>query len=277
MPRWMTTVALVAVGVVVCYHSTIRDMVSTWVNDPDYSHGFFILPLAAYIAWQRRDSLPADIRPSWMGFGLVLVGLAAKGIGVFFTILPVEQFSLLVVIAGSVWFLGGPGLLRWSMPMLLLLALMIPLPYSVAVAQAAPLQRFGADCAAYLLQAAGIPALAEGNTIRLERERLNVAYACSGLQMTVAFLAVSYSIALLTDATLIGKIVITLSAVPIAVFCNVLRIAGTGIAYQFFDSAKVRAGVHDLAGFIFIPVAIAALLAGMALFERIFPALPRRT
>lgn len=277
LPRWFVPVALTTVGFLFCYQSAVREMVLTWKNDPDYSHGFFVLPLAAYVGWQRRASLKPNSRPNWWGFILIAIGLAAKAFGALYTILPIEQFSMLPTLAGCIWLLGGQRTLTWSLPLLGLLVLMIPLPYSIAVAQAAPLQQFGANCASYLLQAMGIPALAEGNTIRLERDRLNVAYACSGLQMTVAFLTVSYSIALLSKATFIGKLVIALSAIPIAVFCNVLRITGTGVAYQFFDSSAVRTAVHDFAGFAFIPIAIALLFGGMALFEKTFPVIEPRS
>lgn len=276
MPRWIATAALVALGLVVCYQSVLLEMISTWINDPDYSHGFFVLPLAAYIAWHRRETMPPPVGPDWLGVVPMVLGIAAKWFGLLFTVLPVEQFSMLIVLAGCICLLGGRQLLLWSIPILVLIAMMIPLPYSLAVAQAQPLQQFGANSASYLLQAAGIPALAEGNTIRLERDRLNVAYACSGLQMTMAFLTVTYAVALLSKSTWIGKLVIAASALPIAAFCNVLRIAGTGVAYQFFDSAEVRKATHDFAGFIFIPIAIALLFAGIALFEKTFPQMTRR-
>src|SRR5208337_3767764 len=50
-------------------------MVVNWYEEEDYSHGFLIVPLALYFAWERRKGLhEARIRPSWWG----LVPLAAS-------------------------------------------------------------------------------------------------------------------------------------------------------------------------------------------------------
>ena len=89
--------------------------------------------------------------------------------------------------------------------------------------------------------------------------------------MIIAFLAVTAAIALLTNYSRLGKFVIMLSAVPIAVICNILRITATGIFCQYFEGAKVRLFFHDFGGYIFVPIAIALAILGIRLFERAFP------
>src|SRR5690606_18752901 len=99
-------------------------------------------------------------------------------------------------------------------------------------------------------------AFAEGNIIQTVVGPLDVAYACSGLQMMVAFLAVTYAFAVLSNYPMSGKVAIFLSAIPIAVVCNILRITATGIAYQFFDTENVRRVFHDFGGLLLVPIAI---------------------
>lgn len=215
--------------------------------------------------------MPANRGPSFWGLGLLAVGLIAWLAGVLVNIPPVEQFSLLPSLAGLIWSLGGFRLLRWAAPALVYLIFMIPLPYSLAIARAAQLQRLAALAAAYLLQTMDIPAFAEGNLIELEKETLDVAYACSGLQMMIAFLAVTTAIAMLSRYSWLGKVVLILSAVPIAILCNVLRITTTALAYQYLSGDAVRLMFHDLGGLIFIPIAIGLALLEILLFERSFP------
>lgn len=253
------------------YFPVLARLVETWSSDPDYSHGYFILPIALYIAWTRRGSLPETLEPGTAGLVVLVGGIAAWLAGVLFNIPPIQEFSFLVTLGGLAWLLFGRGFFLWSLPLLAFLIFMIPLPYSVAVAQAAPLQRFAASAAAYLLQALGIPAWADGNLIQLENQTLGVAYACSGLQMVIAFLAVTSAIALLSDFTWLGKLVVIGSALPIALICNVLRITLTALGYLFFDGERIRLLFHDFGGLVFIPVAIGMALGGIAWFERVFP------
>ena len=36
------------------YHSVVVKLVLDWSRDDNYSHGFFILPIALYFVWERR-------------------------------------------------------------------------------------------------------------------------------------------------------------------------------------------------------------------------------
>ena len=52
--RHAVTVLLVCAGVVWLYGGALSSLVSQWASDDDYSHGFFVIPLAAFFAWERR-------------------------------------------------------------------------------------------------------------------------------------------------------------------------------------------------------------------------------
>src|SRR3954453_2496221 len=57
------------------YAPGVADLVSAWWNEPNYSHGFLVLPISVAILWQRKDRLQAiPIRPSPVGW-LAFVGL----------------------------------------------------------------------------------------------------------------------------------------------------------------------------------------------------------
>src|SRR6476659_1506473 len=46
--------ALVLLAGAWAYWPTLRDIVSAWSNEPDYSHGFLVVPVALYFLWARR-------------------------------------------------------------------------------------------------------------------------------------------------------------------------------------------------------------------------------
>jgi hypothetical protein len=44
----------IAVLLMACYGPLLVGLARQWSTDPDMSHGFFVLPVAAYIVWTRR-------------------------------------------------------------------------------------------------------------------------------------------------------------------------------------------------------------------------------
>lgn len=251
------------------YAPVLLDLARLWWNIPDYSHGFFVAPTACYLAWRRRNSVPERLRPSAWGLAVVAVALSADGLGTATSIRPLEQYSFVAATAGVVLLIGGGKLLRWAWPMVAFLLFMAPLPHALATALAAPLQRIAAAGAVYLAQAAGVPALAEGTTIEIENAVLEVAFACSGLQMLISFGAVCTAIAMLSNYGPVGRFVVAASAAPIALGCNMIRIALVVWA-QWRQLAPPRQ-LHDAGGVLVVPLTIALVLLGMFLFERCFP------
>ena len=54
--RIVTAGILLSIAVAATYWEVITGLVRQWSHDDNYSHGFLILPLATYFAWQRRDN-----------------------------------------------------------------------------------------------------------------------------------------------------------------------------------------------------------------------------
>jgi len=55
------------------YRNVIAKLVADWANDDNYSHGFLIVPIALYLAWERRDKfLAAPHRPAATGIVVVI-------------------------------------------------------------------------------------------------------------------------------------------------------------------------------------------------------------
>src|SRR5262249_13955808 len=140
---------------------------------------------------------------------------------------------LLLILAGVGLALGGSPLLRWSWPGIVFLAFMIPLPHRVDQSLIGPLRRAATLASTNALQTFGIFAQSEGNIIILPDGReLGVVEALSGRRTLVVFVATSVAVAILIDRSLLQRIIIVLSSIPIAIFCNVLRITATGILHE---------------------------------------------
>lgn len=264
----LAALAVVVAAVVVSYLPSIIQLGHTWWSEPSYSHGFLVAPIAAMILYQRRHQLdPARLRPNALGW-LGVAAIVAIRYVLFEKNEPwVEQATIPVMIASLILAFGGWRLIWWSLPGLLFLFLMLPLPARINNMMAAPLQTVATLASTAVLQTTQLPVLAEGNVIVVGVERLEVARACNGLSMLLSFVTLIVTVVLLaTDRPLWERIVLLLSIVPIAILANVLRIVVTGWCYYLFGSAavvnyglgKTTVGElgHDAAGWGMMPIAL---------------------
>ncbi|MFP8873712.1 MAG: exosortase/archaeosortase family protein [Myxococcota bacterium] len=253
--------AAVALAVAV-YLPILWFMVQHWRAVDDYSHGFLIVPLAIYFAYERRDKLKiAPIEGSWWG----LAPLALSAISLTVGRLGVELMSMraafVLTIIGLVLLLLGRHVFRILAFPLLFLFLMVPLPQSLVNVIAFPLQLIAAQMAISALHLLGIPALLEGNIIHLAHTELFVAEACSGLRSLMALLTLGIVFAYFLERGIIRRAIIVLSTVPIAIGVNAFRVAVTGILAQAYGQAAATGFIHDFQGIITFLLAFVVLLA----------------
>src|SRR5947209_16537046 len=188
-----------------------------------------------------------------------------------------DQFSLVPCLAGLVLLIAGRDAWRWARPSVLFLGFMVPLPYSLAVALTDPLQQIATVSSTFALQTLGLPAVAEGNVILINDVRLGVVEACSGLRMLLIFFALSTAVALVIRRPPWERLTVVLSAVPIALATNVLRITATGVLHETVGAELANAVFHDLAGWLMMPVALVLLGVELEVLKRLFlerPAAP---
>jgi hypothetical protein len=122
-------VTTLAVAVGWLYSSVVPALVRQWAADDDYSHGFFVAPLALFFAWERRDALrEASRRPHALGLVILAVSLLCYVAGQFGSELFLTRVSLIGVLAGLVLFIAGSEHFRILAFPLAFLLLMVPLP-----------------------------------------------------------------------------------------------------------------------------------------------------
>jgi exosortase len=220
------------------------------------------------ILWMRRETFPAgQSRAHWSGVLLVAAGAVMQVVGAFVYMRWLSGISLLAYVAGITVLVAGWPVLRWAAPAIAFLAFMVPLPYRLEVAMKYPLQRISTVASAYMLQTLGLPALAEGNVILLNEHELGVIDACSGLKMMIVFFALATAVALLSKRRLGERLLIVLSAVPIAILSNVARITVTGVMYEVAGPKWANLVFHDLAGWLMMPLALVILWGELALLS----------
>jgi exosortase len=228
-----------------------------WAGDPQYSHGFLVPVFALVVLWSRRERLPRQLGSSpWWGFGLLALAGLMRFAAAYFYLEPLDGLSLLPVLFGLCLVLGGVPLVRWCWPAVAFLGFMLPLPFQVEMALSGPLRRMATIASTFALQTLGFPALAEGNIIYIDDVRLGVIDACNGLGMLFTFFALATAAALIIDRPLLDKGVVLVSAIPIALIVNIIRITATGVAHLTLGQEFGKLLMHDLAGWLMMPLAL---------------------
>ncbi|HEV2647292.1 MAG TPA: exosortase/archaeosortase family protein [Acidobacteriaceae bacterium] len=256
---WPPLLLLCALGVLL-YHGIAVKLVRDWSDLPDFSHGFLIPFFAAFLLWDKRNEfLRTRIQPSWSGIVLVALGLFELLLGRLGADLFLQRTSFIVLIAGIIWSLLGAPMLRRTKFVLFVLLLAIPLPTIVLNQITFPLQLLASRFASELLDLVHVPVLRDGNIIQLPAMPLEVAEACSGIRSLMSLFTVAVIYGYFLERATWRRVVLALSALPIAVTANVARIFGTGLCVQYWDPVKAMGFFHEFSGWLMFLVSLGCL------------------
>jgi len=217
--------------------------------------------------------VPAIV-PTSTAFGTVLLfeGLLVFMYGIF----PgqndyLKDLGMVITIFGAATLLAGWPVMKIAWFPIVFLVAALPWPELVYSKLAWPLQKLAASAAVGTLRAFGVTAQNFGTKITMFDKAgmprsLNVAEACAGLKSVMTFLMVAASVAFLSQRVLWEKLVITASAVPIAIFCNVVRVCGQGLLDRYGSHEWSEGFAHQFAGLVMvIPGFFLILLVGWLL------------
>lgn len=270
-PLFLAVVSAPLLVLAWAYWPNLADMAHAWSHNAEYSHGYLVPVFAALLLWLRRGKLhAAPISPSWWGAMLLAIGVAVRLTGTHYHFEWLDAVSLLPTLAGVCLMIGGWTAWRWAWPAIIFLFFMIPLPFSVAKAMSMPLQNLATVCSTFLLQTLGMPAVAEGTIIRINDAQIGIVEACSGLRMLVVFFALSTGMVMVIKAPLPDKLVLVVSAVPIALASNILRITITGILHELVSGEAADVFFHDVAGWLMMPLALGMLWIELKVLSHLF-------
>jgi exosortase len=251
---------------------TFTGLAGTWSRDPNYSQGYLVPGLALAILWHRWRAAPrAQSHPDLWGVFLLLGATALRLAGAYYYVTPLDHLSLLLTLAAVCLLVGGRAWLVVAWPAIAFLLFMIPIPRSLGgTALIAGLQEVATASSTFTLQTLGFVAQQEGNVILLKDAQLGIVEACSGLRMLMVFCSLATATAILLPYGWKRRTLLVVSAVPLAVACNVVRITVAGIASETLSTEAGHFVFHDLAGWLMIPLAFALLGGEIFLLSKLF-------
>ena len=258
-------ITIIAALVVQLYYASVYSVVHRWVSDSSWSHGFLIPFFSLYLLHQNKKGLLSlGFKPSYLGLiCLILCTIVIYPMVLFHLKIGYAQQLIIIPTIGSVvLFCGGWRLLKYTWLPIVFLIFAIPLPSSIYNDLTIPMQRFATLVSTGLLNLVnGLEATASGVVIdvvykgvRLE-PALNVAEACSGMRLLMAFLALGVAMAYLHYRPVWQRLILLVSTVPIAIFSNVVRVTVTCFIYILWDPKYAQGIYHDMLGMLMLPLA----------------------
>lgn len=232
-------------------------LVSIWLESEEYGHGLVVVAALCFLVYRRRDELSWGSPGCWqLSAALAVLPALAVLVGALTGISQLEQYGFWLFAALLVYAWGGVALLRALLMPLLVLLLVIPVPYAIQVALTAQLQLASSELGAAVIRAAGGVVFLQGNVIDMGKLTLLVDEACSGLRYLFPLMALGAILAYVIAAPLWKQLLLVAAAVPVTVFMNGLRIAGTGLLVDRYGVAHSQGFLHAFEGWA---VFIAAL------------------
>ncbi len=240
----------------------------------EYSHGPLIplISLYLFLREQRRMPPPATaVRMRWPGLVVLAGALALAGLGNLMRVPDIVTYAFILWVAGVVLTMFGWQRGRHHMLPVFHLVFMLPLPQVLYWKLTIFLQWISSALGVWFLNLGGVAVFLEGNVIDLGVYKLQVAEACSGLRYLFPILSFSYLFAILYRGPLWHKLVLLLSAAPLTVVMNSVRIAIIGVLVDGYGIEQAEGFLHFFEGWVIFLICVAILFGLAMLLQRLAP------
>lgn len=241
-----------------------------WNPESGYEHGpmlpFVILGLIVY---QFKNLRAAAAEGNNFGLIVILIGAAFYAIG-YRTLQPrITAGALPFLLWGSCYYLWGWRMSRMLIFPLFFFWLAVPLPsFQQGTTQ---LQLLATSLAHHGSNLFGVETTVSGTTILPVHgnwKPLDIATGCSGIRSLMALVMISSAWAYVAKIKMWQKVVLFLSALPLAIIGNALRVTSIFVIAEYGDAEWARTTWHDWSGLLlFYPFSLFLLLLLHSVFE----------
>ncbi|MDE9451605.1 VPLPA-CTERM-specific exosortase XrtD [Aliiroseovarius sp. Z3] len=247
-----------------------QSLAAAW-STPEYSHGPLIPIISLYLFLRelRKAPLPdLTVQDRWPGVFVIVVALAIAILGNLTRIPDIVTYAMIIWLGGVVLVVFGWRRGRTHQLPVVHLVFMLPLPQFLYWKLTILLQYLSSELGVWFVSLAGVSVFLEGNIIDLGVYKLQVAEACSGLRYLFPILSFSYLFAILYRGPIWHKVVLLVSAAPLTVLMNSVRIGIIGILVDRQGIEAAEGFLHFFEGWVIFVICILILFLMAIILQR---------
>jgi exosortase D (VPLPA-CTERM-specific) len=269
-----TQIAILALLFLAAYYVPLKSMATIWWNNEDYSYGFLIPIMSAYLLWEKRKIINRiPINPTWSVLPVLVIFVLLSLYGILGSSGNISMPAVPILIILFVGFCFGIEIVKELIMPLGFLFLMVPVPAIFERYLGLHLKSISTNLGGAFIGLFNIPVFVSGNIIDLGVTQLQVVDACSGMRYIFPLLGVGILYAYFFERVMWKRILCVLVTLPMGVLFNALRIGITGILTNKFGAKVSQGFFHDFSGWVIFLFAIAMLFV----FSRLLSALSPKT
>jgi exosortase len=244
------------------FHFVLLQQHAISKDSADWSHAYFVPVISLYMLWRNREAL-VGVRPGlfWPGLVPLVMSLPCYALfQVFYSNHMGQGFSLILGLFGLLLLLLGPGVMQVLFLPLAFLVFGFTISERVMIDITFKLQGIAAHGGYVVLNAIGITTDLQGHTLEVvnpstgEKIPLNIAEACSGMRMVIAFAALGVAVALIELKGWWQRLALIMAGLPVALAMNIVRVAVLGVA-SLSNPEYARGEAHMFIGFLMLGLA----------------------
>ncbi|MGQ0558188.1 MAG: exosortase A [Sphingosinicella sp.] len=253
-------------GLLVLFIGDAADLVSVWWNSSTFNHCLLIVPIIAWLVWQRVPHLRSMSPAFWMwGLASIVLGGFVWLVGNVGDINIARQAGLLLMMQGAVLSCLGLRVARVLAFPLLYALFLLPIGEELVP----PLQTVTAYMTAGLLWLSGVPAYFEGIYITIPNGLFEIAEACAGVKFLVAMLALAALVMHLCFRSWRRRLTFLMVAIVVPILANGIRAWATIYVAHLTGIETAEGFDHVVYGWLFFAIVIfLVMVIGWRFFDR---------
>ncbi len=235
----------------------------SWNHESDYEHGImFPFVIAGLIIYRLKDLKAAATGVDYRGLIVVLIGVLCY-LAAYRTLQPrIAMGGFPIIMWGAAWFLSGWRVAKILVFPIFFFWLAIPLPSFQQATTS--LQLIATEMSHHGSALFGVKTYVQGTTVlpvHGDWKPLDIAAGCSGIRSLMALLMISAAWAYIAKIAMWKRVLLFLSAVPLAILGNALRVISIFVIAEYGNAEWASTTWHDWSGLLlFYPFTLIILL-----------------
>lgn len=237
------------------FYPVLRILYSQRWGALSYTHAYFILPVSLGLVFWKRKELSEAFAGTKKRFGLssliiLVFGTLMYLFGWWQDYMVISTFALIPFLYGFVGFIYGKKVQRLILFPILYLLLLVPPPFALLDRVTLPLRYISAFGVEKVFRLFNFPIEREGLGYVIRGQQMMIDEACSGFRSLVTMFSLGLVYVYVSKLTLIKKVILVLSIIPLAIMGNILRVIIVSLIGVYFGQEAASGFMHSFSGVI---------------------------